>query len=75
MERNPERKKEAYPNAITCPNFLSFAHRLLETVIGDQVRLLVRVKLYPIAEILHLAAKHKLKIRRPKVIRISTCVP
>jgi hypothetical protein len=63
------RKKESYPNAATGPNFLNFAHKLLEGVIRDQPRVPVSIKLDQIAKILHLTEIHKLKIRRPKVER------
>ena len=53
MEGNPEREKEAYPNAATGPNFLSFAHKLIEGVVRDQARVPVRVKLDQIAKVLY----------------------
>ena len=68
----PAWKKEAYPNTVTGPNFLNFAHKLLEGVIRDQARLPVSIKLDQIAKILHLTAIDKIIIRRPEVARTST---
>jgi hypothetical protein len=61
-EGNPERKEEAYPNAVTNPTFTSFEHKLLEGVIRDQARVSVRIKLDQIAEALHLTARHPKEI-------------